>query len=75
MMRMPRSKKRVKYFCKIVLLWSEREGCRNMLRKKDSEAENMREKEVVMRGAKRRRDEAMFLNAIVKTSRFGGVEL
>jgi len=55
MMKMPRSKKRVKYFCRMALLWSEREGWRNMLGKKYSSTENIRDAVVVRRGARRRR--------------------
>jgi hypothetical protein len=72
MMKMPRSKKRVKYFGRMALLWGEREGWRNMLRKKYSSTENIRDAVVVRRGARRRRareggkkDEAISIDADV----------
>jgi hypothetical protein len=56
MMNMPRSKKRVKYFCRMALLWGEMDEWRNRVRKKySSMVENMREAVVVRRGARRRR--------------------
>jgi hypothetical protein len=67
MMNMPRSKKRVKYFCRMAFLWGERDEWRNKVRKKYSSMENMGEAVVVRRGVRRRRtrgrgrrDAAMF---------------
>jgi hypothetical protein len=48
-MNMPWSKKRVKYFCRMLLLWGEREGWRKIVRKKYSSTENIREAVVVRR--------------------------
>jgi hypothetical protein len=59
MMNMPRSKKRVKYFCRMLLLLGKREGRRKIMRKKYSSRENIMEAVVVRRGPRRRRGEAM----------------
>jgi hypothetical protein len=59
MMNMPRSKKRVKYFCRMLLLWGKREWWRKIVRKKYSSMENIKEAVVVRKGSRRRRGEAM----------------